>query len=55
MTHFLGQSMSHVDESLFPPTTRGWLRRLGHHFGRKAFIRKVRSRKGVPASAERLS
>lgn len=55
MSHFLGQSMSHVDEDLFPPRTRGWLRRLGHHFGRKAFIRKVRARKGVPASADRLS
>lgn len=55
MSHFLGQSMSHVDEELFPPTTRGWLRRVGHRFGRKAFIRKVRARKGVPASADRLS
>ena len=55
MSHFLGQSMSHVDESLFPPKTRGWLRRIGHHFGRKAFIRKVRARKGEPASADRLT
>ncbi len=55
ISHFLGQSMSHVDHRLFPPRTRGWLRRLGHYFGRKAFISKVRSRKGVWASKDRLS
>ncbi len=55
ISHFLGQSMSHVDQDLFPATTRGWLRQLGHYFGRKAFIRKVRGRKGVWASKDRLS
>ena len=55
ISHFLGQSMSHVDHRLFPPKTRGWLRKLGHFFGRRAFVRKVRGRKGVPASEDRLT
>ena len=55
ISHFLGQSMSHVEHKLFPPKTRGWLRKLGHTFGRRAFVRKVRGRKGVPASEDRLT
>ena len=47
MSHFLGESMAHVDTVLFPPRTTSWVRTLMHRVGRWFFIRKVRSRKGV--------
>ena len=45
-THFVGESMSHVDESLFPSKRQGTLYKLMHFFGRRSFIKKVRGRKG---------
>lgn len=47
MSHFLGESMAHVDPVLFPPRRSTWLRHLMHRVGRYFFIKKVRSRKGV--------
>lgn len=47
MSHFLGESMAHVDPVLFPPRRNTWLRKLMHRVGRYFFVRRVRSRKGV--------
>ena len=45
--HFLGESMSHVDQTLFPPRFLTRFFGVRHAVGRFFFIRKVRKRKGV--------
>ena len=47
MAHFFGESMAHVDLTQFPLLKRTWFRKLMHYFGRKLFVRKIRSRKGI--------
>ena len=46
ISHFFGESMAHVDTNLFPQRKTTWVRKVMHYFGRKLFIKKVRSRKG---------
>ena len=47
MSHFLGESMAHVDTELFPMRHGTWVRKVMHAVGRYFFVKKVRSRKGV--------
>ena len=50
MAHFIGESMGHMDENLFPPRKRSWFRRLSHRIARFFLLRKVRKRSGDRSS-----
>ncbi|MCZ6691311.1 MAG: DUF362 domain-containing protein [Planctomycetota bacterium] len=47
MSHFLGESMAHVDTALFPSRSNTWVRKLMHRVGRWFFLKKVRNRGSV--------